>query len=113
MKVKFDIVRIGKFRKDAFVERFLKENVDLMKSKISSLLKDIKYKSEYNEMGLILVIPARGENIKIYIEDLQDTNVKKILSPNFPHSIYKRNYSIIEDNVHNPIFPIRVYINIT
>ena len=108
MKVNFDIVRIGKFRKNILAEKLLKENADLLRKEISKLLEEVKYKGESDEMGLMLVIPAKGYRIKICLEDRNDENVRRILSQNFPDSIYKGAQSIIEKNIYNPVFPIYV-----
>lgn len=108
MEIKFEIVRVGKFRRDSLAERFIKENVALMKKSIRSLLEDFKYMGNDDKMELTLVIPAKGDNIKIYIGDRKDENFRKILRQNFPDSIYKGNDSIIEENIHNPIFPFGV-----
>ena len=107
MKVNFDIVRIGKFRKNILAEKLLKENTDLLRNEISKLLEEVKYKGS-DEMGLMLVIPAKGYRIKICLEGRTDENVRRILSQNFHDSIYKGAHSIIEENIHNPVFPISV-----
>lgn len=111
MKIDFDIVRIGKFRKDSLKERIIKENVDILKHQIRSLLEDIKFKGKYDEMGLTLVIPSKGADIKISIEDRPDENVRYILNQNFPNSIYKGDYSVILDNAHNTEFPSWLFLN--
>lgn len=108
MEITFEIVRIGKFRKDSQVEKIIKENVNLMKKSIRSLLEDFKYMGKDDKMELILVIPAKGDNVKIYIGDRKDENLRELLRQNFPDSIYTGNDSIIEENIHNPIFPFGV-----
>lgn len=108
MKVNFDIVRIGNFRKNLLAEKLLKENADLLRNEISKLLQEIKYKEVYDEMGLTLVIPNKGNHIKIFLKDRTDENVIRLLSQNFPDSIYKGPDSIIVENIHNPVFPISV-----
>jgi len=51
-----------------------------------------------------MIIPGRGYEIKIALQDIRDTNVKKILKVNIPLQIYKGDYSIIIDNINNRIF---------
>ncbi len=103
MKVVFDIVRIGKIRKDRSIERVIEANVWSLKQDIRSLLKD---RNEGNTLSVVMVIPARGCTITIDLRDIGDENLKKELKQSFPNSIYKGRYSLLLDNIDNRIFRI-------
>lgn len=104
MEVKFDLVRIGKIRKNSIAERILKENVNLLSTYIRSFLKEEKINNKHNTISMTMVIPGKGYNIKIALQDVKDLHIKKELRNNFPNSIYRGEYSTIMDNVHNKIF---------
>lgn len=102
MEIKFDVVRIGKIRKDQISEMILKQNVGFLKSGIHSFLRDID--SETKKIGIVLVVPGKGHSIKMSLQDVKEKHIKKELKSNFPYNIYKGEYSAIMDNVDNQIF---------
>lgn len=106
MKVSFELVRIGKFRKSFSTERALKVNTINLKKAITFFIKnELCYKKD---IEMVLIIPEKGQNIKIVLDDIRDFNVKKELKKKFPKSIYKENYSKILININNKIFPITI-----
>jgi hypothetical protein len=102
MEIKFDVVRIGKIRKNQMSEMILKQNVVFLKTRIHSLLKDID--SEIKKIRIVLVIPGKGHNIKMALQDVKEKYVRKELKINFLFNIYKGEYSAIFDNIENQIF---------
>ncbi len=100
MKVKFDLIRIGKIRKDHMSEILLKQNAFLLKNTIRHELADF----ESNEINIEMIIPAKGFNVKICLNNINDKSIKKYLRNNFSRNIYNGNYSVIKDNLNNPIF---------
>lgn len=107
MEVKFDTVRIGKIRSGSIKEKILEENLDFLKRNVRSLLKDKEIENEYNRTGVVLVIPAKGYNIKIAVKYTDNEFVKKLLSQNFPDSIYKGQYATIDENIYNQVHAYR------
>lgn len=103
MEVKFDTVRIGKIRTGSIEERILEQNLDFLKSDVRSLLKELEIENKYNRISIVLVIPAKGYNIKIAVKYTPNELVKKLLNQNFPDSIYKGEYSKIDENVLNRV----------
>jgi hypothetical protein len=104
MEVKFDLVRIGGIRKSSNAETLLKGNVDLLRNNIRSLLKDLNISNKHNSISLVMIIPGKGANIKIALDNIKDENIRKELRYNFPRSIYKGDYSLIMNNIENKIF---------
>lgn len=104
MKVKFDIVRIGRIRKNYTSELVLKENLNFLKSNIRTLLSEKVIENKSNQISIVLVIPAKGFNIKIVLNDIKDNDIKKELKKHFPNSIYNGSYSVILDNINNHFF---------
>jgi len=104
MKVNFDLVRIGEIRKNFNSETILKQNVKLLKSNIRYLLENENSSNKNNEISMVIVIPAKGYNIKIALKDIREKHIKEILKQKFPNSIFKREYSILMDNIDNRIF---------
>ncbi|WP_300979260.1 hypothetical protein [Flavobacterium sp.] len=104
MEVKFDLVRIGKIRKSSIAEKILKNNIDLLRNNIRSFLKDENFDDKHNTVHMVMIIPGKGYNIKIALQDIRDLYIKNELKNNFPNSIYKGEYSIIMDNLENKIF---------
>jgi hypothetical protein len=102
MEIKFDVVSIGKIRKDQISEIILKQNVGFLKIGIHSFLKDID--SETKKIGIVLVIPGKGHSIKISLQDVKEKNIRKELKNNFPYNIYKGEHSSIMNNGDNQIF---------
>lgn len=106
MEVKFDLVRIGKRRKDNLSEKILKQNVDILRHDIRLFLRDKESNTKYNEISMAMIIPGSGYSIKIALADIQDKNLRKELRNNFPEAVYKGKYSVILDNIHNSIFSL-------
>ena len=104
MNVKFDLVRFGKIRKNNNSELILKKNVEFLQDHIRFLLDNENIDNKNNCVDMVMIIPGRGYEIKIALQDIRDTNVKKILKVNIPLQIYKGDYSIIIDNINNRIF---------
>ncbi|MBP0903365.1 hypothetical protein ACFSKN_00555 [Mariniflexile gromovii] len=104
MEVKFDLVRIGKIRRDYAIENVLKQNVDSLKNKIRFLLKNDNCFNKYNRVDMVMIIPGKGESIKIALQDITDFHIRKKLKENVPDSIYMGKYSAILDNINNRIF---------
>ena len=104
MKVKFDLVRFGKIRKNNTSELILKKNVEFSQKNIRFLLKNEIIDNKNNCADLVMIIPGKGYKIKIVLEGINDNRIKKILKENIPLEIYKGDYSIIEDNASNRIF---------
>lgn len=104
MEVKFDLVRIGEIRKNSISEKILKQNVDLLRNNIRLLLKNKKIDNKHNQISMVMVIPAKGYNIKIVLEDIKDEYMRKELRFNFPSSIYNGEYSNIMNNLDNKVF---------
>lgn len=109
MEIKFETVRVGKFRKDMIQERILKENFDHLKNNIKDFVKNIQGKKIDEIIYVDIVIPARGSQIAITLDSIKDEKIKQLLIKNFPDSIYKADYSILENNCHNePYFPFKL-----
>ena len=104
MKVNFDLVRIGNIRKNFNSETILKQNVRLLKSSIRYILENEKASNKRNEVTLIIVIPGKGHDVKIYLKDIREKYIREILKREFPNEIFKRDYSIILNNMDNRIF---------
>lgn len=104
MEVKFDLVRIGKIRKNYTSELILKQNLDLMRAAIRDLLSDEKNNSKNNSIHLTIVIPGKGHAIKIVLEKMLDSQIRKMLKENFPNSIYNGNQSVLLEYIDNKIF---------
>jgi hypothetical protein len=104
MEVKFDLVRIGGIRKSYNAETILKGNVDLLRNNIRSLLKDLNISTKQNSISIVMIIPGKGDNIKIALDNIKDDHIRKELRHNLPRSIYKGDYSLIMNNIDNRIF---------
>jgi len=104
MEVKFDLVRIGKIRKNSFAEMILKQNVDFLKNSIRIFLNNEYPNDKHYQINLEMIIPAKGYNIKIALRSLKDNSIKKELRDNFPNSIYHGKDTTIEMNVLNKVF---------
>ncbi|AMA48592.1 MULTISPECIES: hypothetical protein [Flavobacterium] len=104
MEVKFDLVRIGKIRKNSISETILKQNIDLLRNEIRRFLIDETINNKNNILNLVMIIPGKGHNVKIALHEINDLNIKKQLKNNFPNSIYKGEYSIILNNTENKVF---------
>lgn len=107
MEVKFDTVRIGKIRRSSIDEKILEQNLDFLKGNIRLLLKEEEIENKYKKVGVVLVVPAKGFNIKIAEKYAGNEFVKKLLNQNFPESIYKGQYSKIDENVMNQVHTYR------
>jgi len=104
MEVNFDLVRIGRTRKNYTSEKILEQNVDLLKSNIRFFLKEKVSNNKNNVISMVMVVPGKGYNIKIALQDIRDNEIKKELKKKFPNSIYKGEYSTLLDNMNNRVF---------
>jgi hypothetical protein len=104
MEVKFDLVRIGNIRKEKKTEIIIKQNLDILKNEIRSLFLDDKIENKSNQFSVVLVIPSKGHNIKIVLEEIKDENIKNQLRKEFPKSTYKGDYLKLLDNIDNKVF---------
>lgn len=106
MEVKFDLVRIGKIRKNYASEIVLKQNVDFLKNSIRTLLKEEKNFYNKSTISMVMIIPGKGYNIKIALRDIKDNHIIELLEEKFSKFIYKGKYSLIMDNINNKTFSI-------
>ncbi|KJD36683.1 hypothetical protein PW52_03305 [Tamlana sedimentorum] len=104
MEVKFDLVRIGKFRKDRFSEKIIEENADSLRTNIKSFLKNETCSHRDNTVHMTIVIPAKGYNVKMVLQDIRDFKIRKQLRERFPNFIYKGNQSTLLENLSNRIW---------
>ncbi len=102
MAIKYDIVRIGKIRKESNAERILHQNVKFLKFDIEYFLEDLELKDS-NILPITLVIPARGYNVLFDIRDINNKEVQTALSKQFKSRLFDRNRSILIDNINNQI----------
>lgn len=106
MEIKFEYVRIGKFRKNKLNENLLKENYNIFKAQLTSFFEfnNFKYPTEKLPIPLLLVIPSKGNTVKLSLEDITSEKLKKELKNKFNDKIYKGKYSILIDNMDNEKF---------
>lgn len=104
MDVKFDIIRIGNKRKNQSAEQIVMQNLNSFREAIRILLADVESFSKNNQIHLTLVIPAKGYSVKMVLEQNLDFQMRNLLKANFPTAMYKGNYSVILDNIHNQVF---------
>ncbi|MDX1830484.1 MAG: hypothetical protein R3342_13170 [Lutibacter sp.] len=104
MDVKFDLVRIGNARKNYTSEKILKQNVDLLRKNIRELLRNENCSHKNNREDITMIVPARGFNIKIRLQDVKDYHIRKLLRDKFPNSMYKGKLDTILDNSNNRVF---------
>lgn len=102
MTINYDIVRIGKLRKDKNAERILHQNVKFLKFDIECFLEDLELKDS-DIIPITLVIPARGYNVLFDIRDINNKEVRTALSKQFKSRLFDRNRSILIDNIDNQI----------
>mgnify|MGYP000057659148 CR=1 FL=1 len=106
MKIKFEPVRIGKFRKDLIQERILKENYLKLKHEISVFVESIQ---SDDTIDVDIVIPEKGNRISITLDSIEDNYIKNQLMENFPNSIYNGDYNVLYNNSTNlELFPIGI-----
>ena len=70
MDVKFDVVRIGERRKNHLSEILLEENTIMLKNTLVDFLFDLKNSDGKNSEQVTIVVPAKGYNPKIRLQDL-------------------------------------------
>jgi hypothetical protein len=104
MNVKFDLVRIGKFRKNHSSELMLKQNADLLRINIRYLLEDEKCSHKDNTVHMTLVIPKKGYGIRIVLQNINDLHIRKKIKEKFSNSIFKGDQSTLEENIWNPLW---------
>jgi hypothetical protein len=104
MEVKFDLVRIGKVRKDYSSEKILKDNVKMLKIQIRELLSEEICSHKNNREDVTMIVPGKGYNIKILLNDVKDLHIRTILRKNIPNSIYKGKIDTVLDSINNRVF---------
>ena len=95
-------LELGRIRKNPFQERILKQNVKFLKNRVRSILENEDI--DNNKIYMVMVVPGRGYNIKIVLQDIRDISIRKKLKEKIPNYIYKGKYSVLLDNMNNPIF---------
>lgn len=100
MEVGFDMIRLGSFRKSAVDEQLIKESVTNFKRSIRDILSDIEGSKE----ELVMIIPARGFDVKIDISCVNNLRVKELLKEQFPTSIRVLSDSELHQNLFNRIY---------
>ena len=104
MKIKFDMIRIGSKRKNVSSEIILKENVEILKKSIRSFFKGENCSHKNNEEHITMIIPAKGDNIKVLIQDFKDYQIRQMFRESFSDFIYKGNLDKLPDYYDNKIF---------
>ncbi|BAO54810.1 hypothetical protein [Nonlabens marinus] len=101
MGVKFNTVRIGNKRKNPNAEILVRQNYDELKSSIKHLIE-----TEFNEepIEIALVIPEKGFDTKMILENIKNGTLIKTLKKRFPNNQYKGAYCNIERNLFNKLF---------
>ena len=100
--MKFDLVRIGKKRKNYLIEKEIIENVKNIKILIKELL--IENEFDIQNLNFVLIIPQRGTSIKIPEYEIKDSNIIKLFQTELPNNIYKGDYNKVLENIHNKVF---------
>ena len=77
MNVKFDLVRIGKFRKNLNAEILLTQDANFLKANIRNLLENEECSHKDNTVHMRMVIPGKGFKIKVVLQDIKDTHIRK------------------------------------
>lgn len=78
--------------------------MQFLKKNIRSSLENEETINLNNEISMVMIVPERGYSIKIALQDVREKHIKYKLKVEFPNNIFKREYSIIMDNIHNRIF---------
>ncbi|CAG5086851.1 hypothetical protein [Parvicella tangerina] len=101
MEVEFEVVRFGKIRSDRFIEKTLQENVELLKNSIRSFLSE---DNSVDKVYLDIIIPSRGQDIKVNIFHIKEDHVKNRLKFNYPNSIYTGSQTKLIENAQNQVW---------
>lgn len=102
MTINYDVVRIGKPRKDSNAERILHQNVKFLKFDIECFLENLELNDSYI-IPITIVIPARGYNVLFDVRDIHQKEVRSALNKQFKSRLFDRNRSILIDHLDNQI----------
>ncbi|WP_353096910.1 hypothetical protein [Empedobacter brevis] len=102
MTINYDVVRIGKPRKDSNAERILHQNVKFLKFDIECFLENLEL-NDSHIIPITIVIPARGYNVLFDVRDIHHKEVRSSLSKQFKSRLFDRNRSILIDHLDNQI----------
>lgn len=104
MDVKFDVVRIGERRKNHLSEILLEENTIMLKNTLVDFLFDLKNSDGKNSEQVTIVVPAKGYNPKIRLQDFRDKRVRDLVKIKFSGFIYKGSDDSFLININNRVF---------
>ena len=104
MKIKFDLVRIGKRHENFVKEDSLKQNVKLLMNNIQSLLSSENCSHKNNVEHVTMIVPGRGLSIKILLSDFKDCHIRKLVRERYPNNIYKGNKDLVYHSWNNQVF---------
>ncbi|MGV0980479.1 hypothetical protein [Empedobacter falsenii] len=102
MTINYDVIRIGKLRKESNAERILHQNVKFLKFDIECFLEDMEL-NDSHVIPITIVIPASGYNVLFDVRDINNKEIRSALSKQFKSRLFDRNRSILIDNIHNQI----------
>ena len=97
MNIKFEVIRIGKTRKNKTSEIWIQQNLKFLKENILHVFNENKINISIN---LLLIIPSRGNKIRISLRNINNSELKYIIKENFSDSIYNGNYNLILKNIN-------------
>jgi hypothetical protein len=104
MEIKFDMVRIGGFRKNHRSEILLRQNADLLMNDIRTLLLGVECGDGKNKEAITLIIPAKGFKVKFRLQDFREDKIRALVKKNFSRFAYHGKLDTILDNVNNLVF---------
>jgi hypothetical protein len=104
MKIEFELVRIGKTRKDFMSERILEQNVRSLMANVRSYLEESFYDDKNKLISIVVIVPSKGHNIKMSLQDVIDKHIKSEFRKEFSNFIFKGKYSLILENINNRVF---------
>lgn len=102
MTINYDVVRIGKPRKDSNAERIIHQNVKFLKFDIECFLEDFELRNS-DIIPITIVIPARGYNVLFDVRDIHNKEVRLALNKQFKSRLFDRNRSILIGHIENHI----------
>ncbi len=88
MEVKYTHIRLGSKRKDSFKERELSRSVKSLKEEITETLNE-EYHGEIKKIQLTIIKLSCGLKAKFNMDNIKNSEIRKILSSNFGASIRK------------------------
>ena len=104
MQIKFDMVRIGRMRKNHQTEVLLRENTAFLKSSLKEFLSEIKNSDGEDCEHVTIIVPGKGHNPKFKLQDFRDKRVRNLVKKRFPGFVYKGSDSTLINNIDNRIF---------